>query len=255
MSVFGNYSRYYDLLYRDKDYAGEIAFVIKLIHQFQPNAKRVLELGCGTGKHASLLAEKGYTVYGVDRSETMLEAAHARCKTLKPELQTRLQFSSGDVRNVAVNDTFDVVISLFHVVSYQTTNDDLITMFQNVTKHLKPGGIFIFDYWFGPAVLAERPEVRTKHMESDAIAVERLATPVMHEQDAVVDVNYRIDITDKKTGTKEQLHETHRMRYLFPADIEHFAHAAGFNVTHACEWMTSNTPNDKTWSVCSILTK
>lgn len=255
MSVFGNYSRYYDLLYRDKDYASEVTFVEGLINQSYPGAQHILELGCGTGKHAALLAEKGYHVHGVDRSETMLEAAKDRKLSLPIEIQHHLQFSQGDVRSARVGSVFDVIISLFHVVSYQTTNDDLLAMFKNVHTHLAKGGVFIFDYWFGPAVLTDRPMVRTKHMESDAITVERLATPVMHADTSLVDVNYDIKITDKAAGTVEQLQETHHMRYLFPTEIELLARATGFKVKHSCEWMTGKTPDYSTWGVCSILSK
>jgi SAM-dependent methyltransferase len=255
MTVFGNYSRYYDLLYRDKDYAAEAEFMVKLIKQHSSSAKRILELGCGTGKHAALLAEKGYEMHGVDRSVAMLEAAEARRQNQAPELQTRLQFSQGDVRDVQAGSGFDVVMSLFHVVSYQTTNDDLLAMFSNAHTHLKDGGSFIFDYWYGPAVLTDRPTERIKHMESDAIQVTRYAKPVMRPNESIVDVNYTIEITDKATKTLETLHETHHMRYLFAGEIELLARATGFKVQHACEWMTGKQPDFGTWGVCSILTK
>ena len=58
MSVFGGYSRYYDLLYRDKDYAGEVAFVHGIIDEHAPQAQSLLDLGCGTGAHAAILAER-----------------------------------------------------------------------------------------------------------------------------------------------------------------------------------------------------
>lgn len=255
MSVFGNYSRYYDLLYRDKDYAAEVEFIAGLIARHAPAAKRVLELGCGTGKHAALLAEKGYAVHGVDRSETMLQAATARKTALPANIADRLHFSSGDVRTCKVDGGFDVVMSLFHVVSYQTTNDDLLTMFKNVYAHLNVGGAFIFDYWYGPAVLTDRPAVRTKQMESETISVDRLATPTMHANTSMVDVHYQIDIRDKATGTTERLIETHPMRYLFAHEIDLLARACGFKVQHACEWMSGNTPDFSTWGVCSVLTK
>ncbi|WP_341999478.1 hypothetical protein [Chlorogloeopsis sp. ULAP02] len=66
MSVFGNYARYYDLLYRDKDYVGEALFIRRLIQNHAPEAQDILELGCGTGNHAVLLAKEGYKVHGVE---------------------------------------------------------------------------------------------------------------------------------------------------------------------------------------------
>ena len=77
MDVFNLYARYYNLLYKEKDYAGEAEYVHKLIQKYQPGAKSILDLGCGTGRHDILLAEKGYSVTGVDRSEEMLAVANS----------------------------------------------------------------------------------------------------------------------------------------------------------------------------------
>jgi len=82
MSVFNKYSRYYNLLYRDKDYAGEADYVHELIRKYSPDAKSLLDLGCGTGRHAFPLAKKGYSVTGVDISEEMLAVASSHLSSL-----------------------------------------------------------------------------------------------------------------------------------------------------------------------------
>jgi SAM-dependent methyltransferase len=159
VDVFGNYARYYDLLYRDKDYLGETQFIQNLIQAHAPKAKSILELGCGTGIHASLLAQQNFQIYGVDISHEMLQKASDRFSKLPAEVSSRLNFAHGDIRQLRLNHTFDVILSLFHVISYQTSNDDLMAAFKTVKQHLKPGGIFIFDIWYGPAVLSDRPSV------------------------------------------------------------------------------------------------
>lgn len=74
MSPFGDlYSKYYDLLYRDKNYQEETEYIHRLIQKYQTYAKEILELGCGTGRHAELLSEKGYLLYGIDRSKEMVQ--------------------------------------------------------------------------------------------------------------------------------------------------------------------------------------
>jgi len=78
VSVFGSYARYYDLLYRDKDYAAEAADALRRIRAHSPQARRILELGCGTGLHAIELARRGCQVTGIDISEPMLESARRR---------------------------------------------------------------------------------------------------------------------------------------------------------------------------------
>ncbi|MGO8755140.1 MAG: class I SAM-dependent DNA methyltransferase [Gallionellaceae bacterium] len=247
--TFDAYARYYDLLYRDKDYAAESEYVAAHIRRHAPQAKRILELGCGTGAHAEHLARMGYTVHGVDISDTMLARAQSRKAALPPEVAARLSFWLGDVRTVRTGETYDAAISLFHVMSYQTTNEDLQAAFATAKAHLGAGGVFVFDCWYGPAVLTDPPVVRVKRLEDDEIEVLRIAEPKMHPNENVVDVNYQVMITGKATGKLEQIRETHSMRYLFlPEIMEHLA-AHGFNLERAEEWMSGKAPGSDTWNV------
>jgi SAM-dependent methyltransferase len=246
-AVFSEYARYYDLLYRDKDYAGEAAYIHGLIQRFSPGAHSLLELGSGTGKHARLLSQKGYILHGVEVSPEMLE----RARSVQTEVP--LTFTQGDVRTVRLGKTFDVVLSLFHVFSYMTTNEDLAAAFATARVHLKPGGHLIFDCWYGPAVLTERPSTRIKRMEDEAIEVTRLAEPRLRAQDNVVDVNYHVLIRNKQTQAVSEVKEAHHMRYLFIPEIALLAKAAGLTVLHSEEWLTARSPGVDTWGVSFVL--
>ncbi len=249
MSVFGAYSRYYNLLYRDKDYVGEAAYVRDLIQQHHPRARSLLDLGCGTGRHDLLLAEHGYSVTGVDLSDEMLEVARQQAQAARGALPT---FLPGDVRSVRLGKTFDVVVSLFHVMSYQTSNSDLLAAFSTARDHLEPGGLFVFDCWYGPAVLSERPSVRIKRLEDEQILVTRLAEPVMHENENTVDVNYQIFIQQKSDHALTELRETHRMRYLFQPEVAAMLESCGLELRAAHEFQTQRPHGAHSWSVTFI---
>lgn len=249
--VFGNYASYYNLLYQDKDYAAEAHYINELIQRYSPGVITVLNLGCGTGNHDFELAGFGYEITGVDMSEEMLAAANARRAACDA---THFPcFHQGDIRTVRLDKKFDVVLSLFHVMSYQTTNDDLQAAFATVKEHLAPGGIFIFDCWYGPAVLSDPPVVRVKRLEDEAIKVVRIAEPVMHPNENIVDVNYQVMITEKSTGIMEQLVETHRMRYLFLPELELIFQDSGLSIIAFSEFMTDNCPDLNTWGVCFVV--
>lgn len=254
MNVFGNYSRYYNLLYKDKDYAGEAEYAHNLIQKYNSGAKSILNLGCGTGRHDFLLAEKGYSVTGVDMSEDMLAVANSQLSTFNSNSST-LNFIQGDIRSVRLNRKFDSIISLFHVMSYQTSNDDLKAAFETVKAHLGQGGTFIFDCWYGPAVLTDRPIVRVKRLEDGEIDVTRIAEPVMHPNENMVDVNYHIFIKDKLQGSYEEVKETHRMRYLFKPEIEAMLDIAELKLIHCEEWMTGKELCFDSWGACFIAEK
>jgi SAM-dependent methyltransferase len=235
-AVFDAYAAYYDLLYRDKDYPGEARYVQSLLERQGLSSGSLLELGCGTGKHAEQLARFGYSVHGIDASPSMVGIASQR---RPPDLTSRLQFHLGDVRTARVPVQFDAVISLFHVVSYQTSNSDLARMFETACTHLKVGGIFVFDFWYGPGVLTDPPAVRVKRLTDDSVQITRLAEPVLHANDNIVDVNYTVLV--KQTGdtaSVSELKETHRMRYLFLPELRLLLENAGLEMVLAEGWMT-----------------
>ena len=251
-AVFADYARYYDLLYRDKGYAAEAEYVAGLIRKFHPSARSILELGSGTGIHASLLAEKGFTVRGIERSQEMLARSMALTEKTTPG-HGQLTFSPGDIRDIRLNKTFDAVIALFHVISYQTTNEDVTAAFETARHHLKPGGIFIFDVWYGPAVLTERPEVRIKRIADDQTEITRLAEPVLHPNENRVDVNYLMFVRNLATNNVAELQETHAMRYFFRPEIECIAVQAGYELLHTEEWLSGKAIGCDTWGACFIL--
>ncbi|TWU34522.1 class I SAM-dependent DNA methyltransferase [Novipirellula artificiosorum] len=253
--TFAAYSRYYDLLYKDKDYTAEAAYIRTLFDRFAWGAQDSLELGCGTGKHACLLAEQGISVTGIDRSAEMIKAAISRAATVTSVASGKLQFLQGDARTVELTQRFETVMSLFHVVSYQTANDDVTAVFRTASNHLKPNGIFVFDVWYGPAVLSVLPSVRVKRMEDDAVRVLRIAEPTIDVNRNRVEVCYTVMVTRKADGRTETFTETHPMRYFFAPELALFADAAGMELVHSEQWIDGATASSDTWGVTFVARK
>src|SRR5579862_5628266 len=160
--VFSQYAQYYDLLYRDKDYAGESRFVDGFLRQAGAQAGPILDVGCGTGSHARELARLGWKVTGVDLSTEMIDLARKRIPR-----GFAIEFFSGAAAEFDLGRMFSSAVSLFHVASYHVGPEDLFRMFVNVRRHLVSGGLFIFDFWHGPGVLADPPVARVRRMEGD----------------------------------------------------------------------------------------
>lgn len=249
MSVFASYANVYDALYADKDYAAEAARVVERLRAGAPEAHRLLELGCGTGLHAIELARAGYSITGVDLSETMLARAAQRLQALDAELKRRLRFMQGDARNCRLNERFDAALSLFHVLSYQTADEDMAAMLATAAAHLRAGGLFVFDFWYGPAVLAQRPEARVKRAAAGGTEILRHAEPTMRESENCVEVRYRVQILEQGAPARE-LEETHRMRYFFMREIEAALDRAGLQCLSADDLDSGAALSDRTWSAC-----
>lgn len=242
METFKKYSTYYDLLYRDKDYAAEAAYVARLLRQLHPSCHSVLELGCGTGRHAEHLADKGFEITGIDLSAKMVSLARQRTHNAA--------FLQADVRSFNGSGTFDAVIALFHVMSYQQTGSDLHMTFQTISKHLESGGAFLFDCWHAPAVLSDQPVQRHKEIEDEKLKIVRRTNPMMKKEQPVVSVHFDVEVTDKKTGKCTTFSETHNLRYLFSDEVKQLCDSNGLELTHRAEWMSGKSLSDNTWYAC-----
>jgi SAM-dependent methyltransferase len=243
-TLFNSYSEYYDLLYRDKDYQGESDYVKKLLINHGIKQGNILEYGSGTGRHACLLAAAGYRVYGIELSAEMVAKAQAA---------EGFTCQQGDICTARLEKKFDVVLSLFHVMSYQTNNNDIQAVFARAAEHLNAGGIFVFDFWYSPAVISQRPLIRVKRMIDSRIEITRIAEPKIYPNENRVDVHYTIYSRDIKNGTIQTMTETHPMRHFSLPEIDLLANAHGFERVNTEEFLTGNPAGENTWGVCVTL--
>ena len=245
------YAGSYDLLYRDKNYAAEAASVAKFFKRHGIENGSLLELGSGTGGHAFEFARLGYDVLGVERSDAMLR--HAKSKRFKHAIG-RLEFEGGDVRSYRSSRIFDAVVSLFHVVSYQTTNEDLIATFETAAHHLHHGGLFVFDCWYGPAVLTERPSARVKQIEDEALTVVRVAEPTLDVRNNLVMIDYTMLVLAAGAAPRS-VRERHVLRYLFEPEVNDLLKQTGFEVCDAHESGTGRPIGIDSWSATFVAKK
>lgn len=243
-SVFSAYSRYYDLLYQDKDYPGEANYIQGLLKYHGISTGEILEFGSGTGKHGRLLAQSGYRVHGIERSAEMVSRA---------EQAYGFTCQQGDICQIQLGQFFDVVLSLFHVISYQTTNTNLHAVFDRAAGHLELGGLFIFDFWYSPAVYKQRPSVRVKRMADDKVEIIRMAEPTIYPNQNQVDVNYTIFARDLATNAIQTLTEQHPMRHFSLPEIDLLAEQHHFRRIDAEEFLSSKPASEDTWGVCVVL--
>jgi len=253
MSNFEKYSAFYDLLYRDKDYAAEADYVATRIRSVAPQAHSLLEFGSGTGRHGRLLAAMGFDVHGIEQSREMAAVAGAASGRPSSEFPGSFACEVGDICTVNLARKFDAVVALFHVMSYQTSNSTLRAAFQSAARHLVPGGVFLFDVWHGPAVLLQRPAERIKEVADEQHRVKRTARPELDTNGSTVKVLYEMECEDRSDGKTARFSEEHLMRYLFPTEVELLAQSCGMRLKAMEEFLTGRPPSPSTWGVAYLL--
>lgn len=243
-NTFGSYSNYYDLLYNDKDYDGEVSYIHGLLKRYGIQEGSLLELGSGTGRHGCLLALLGYSVHGIELSADMIARA---------EVVPGFTCQQGDITTVQMGRHYDALLSLFHVISYLTKNDQLQALFSNAANHLKPGGLFIFDVWYSPAVYMQKPSIRIKRLINQQYEITRIAEPDIIYSENCVNVNYTIFELNKISGKSQTIQEKHPMRHFSLPEIDLLAGHAGFRRLAAEEFLTGKVSSEATWGVCIVL--
>ena len=219
--IFGRqYAEAYDALYQDKDYEAECDIIEEVFRCYaEKPVESILDLGCGTANHVIPLSKRGYLVTGVDRSLEMVECAQNKIETSRTSLYKIPRFIQADIRALKIDQKFDAVITMFAVLGYQNTNRDLSDALKTIRTHMKAAGIFIFDFWYGPAVLAIGPEKRVKEIPIETGKLIRTASGILDTQNNLCEVNYRIQ---RMSGDQleDDSAEKHVMRYFFPEELE-----------------------------------
>ncbi|HVU03173.1 MAG TPA: DegT/DnrJ/EryC1/StrS family aminotransferase [Polyangiaceae bacterium] len=219
--LFGpDFAEAYDALYESKDYVADVDTLERCFARFRrERTRRVLDVGCGTGRHVAELARRGYSVAGVDRSADMLAIARAR--------NPGGDFRQGDLATLELGERFDAVVVLFAVLSYQTTKDGILESLRRVRDHLDVGGLLVADVWFG-AGGSSAPTRTRRTGERGAVRWTRTGTLTRDSLAQRVDLAYVLERTEG--GATSIATETHSMHYFMPLELELLLERAGFRL-------------------------
>ena len=244
MEVFQDYAYYYNSFYKGKDYKREANQIDSLLRKYGNHINKLINYGCGTGRHDMELCELGYQCSGIDMSSIMIDIARQNAHNKKMDIP----FEVADIRCYEPQEQYDAVISLFHVMSYQNENRDILAAFQSARKALNKGGLFLFDVWYGSGVLSDKPTVRVKEIEDEKNKLIRIARPIMYEKRNVVDVCYEVLVIDKDTSQTKVINEVHNMRYFFRPELELLLEQSGFELIDNLDCQTLEETNYESWT-------
>lgn len=244
------YAEIYDFLYTEKDYHDEVNLIEQAIRKYKPDTKKILDYGCGTANHTMILSSKGYEIYGLDRNNHMLAIARLKLKDKK-----NIRFYNTDEKDVLTPDSIDMCITLFDVISYMNTNEEINDFLDYLRKVLVNRGLFVFDFWYGPGVVSLGPEKKWKEYDIGEKKVLRLINPLHDRNNCIVTVTQELIITEKDRIFSKFV-DNHSMRYFFKNEVLFFLNYYGFEILKFGTWKNPDiTPTTNDWSalvVCKL---
>jgi SAM-dependent methyltransferase len=218
------YASAYDVMYADKNNTAECDAVVGLFQKFgDGKISRILDLGCGTGRHAVEFAKRGFDVTGVDFSEAMLSRARERARADGG----KLEFVQGDARTYRSAAPFDAVLMNFNVLGYMNSNDDFLGALATARANLRKGGIFAADFWYGPAVVIDPPGERLREIAAGNAKFLRYSRGTHEPELQRIRISIRV-IEIEGDQVRADSEEVHTMRYFFPLEIDLALRSHGF---------------------------
>lgn len=229
---FGPVASFYDELMQGVPYRMWVAYLLLLLSTEDAKPKSLLDVCCGTGSMAELLAGEGFEVEGFDLSEPMIACAREKARlALLP-----IRYEVADAAEFEMGRRYDAAYSFFDSLNYITDPERLQRAIHQVAKHLEPGGLFVFD-------------VNTAYaFETDLFTQRKLAKSarVRYDWKGHWDPEARLIQVDMKFWVDgREIMERHVQRAYSDDDLRGMLAQAGFCTVKAYHSYTLDKPREK----------
>ena len=212
-------AEYYDLLYSEfKDYEAETARLLHIIGAACPGARRVLDVGCGTGRHAGLLAAAGLSVDGLDLEPEFVRIARER--------NPGGSFRVGDMTSFSVSEPYDVVLSLFGSIGYAVDEEGLHAAVRCLAEAIRVGGVVIVEPFLEPSDMKDGYVTMQSARRPDLVVC-RMSRTIVRDGVSRIEFEYLV----ARPGGIEHLSETHELGLFTEEVMVRALEGAGLQVT------------------------
>lgn len=237
MSQYDALAGSYDAMMTDASYQKRVNWLERLFRKSRIPVRTVLDLACGTGTIACLLAERGYRVIATDGSEEMLTQAMVKAAALEEKAPVFLHQAMPKLRLL---EPVDTVISTIDSLNYLTREKDIRETFRRVCRWLKPGGQFIFDV-NTPYKLRRMDGQMYMDETEDSFCVWRT---FFSERTQVC--TYQVDLfQEREDGAWERTFEEHREKAWSMDQLCAFLREAGFDTITVTGDLSAKLPKEE----------
>jgi SAM-dependent methyltransferase len=215
-SYTGLHARLYDALYAHKPYEQEARFVHELSGV---DGRKLLDVACGTGRHARAFAELGYDVTATDLNAELLDVGRAAANG-------RVRFVQGDMTALDVDGgPFDLVTCLFDSIGYALESERVVATLRSLGRHSAPGGAIVVEFLHAPAIARNAdPRRRRTVALPDGREVTRTSEMTLDVERMHMRVRYEIALDGER-------HEEEQVNRVFTVpEMRLLAETAGLDV-------------------------
>lgn len=220
------FARYSQIIYKEiRDTDAEVEFLDWAFRDLaEAEVRRVLDIACGTGRHSTPLAQRGYEVVGLDLSSSMLVA----CRDIASEASTCIPLAQGDMQFLPFKpESFDGIFSMFSSFNHLLEDDEILAALREFHRSLKPGGILVLDLISPLKFISKGLDGTEIHKgEEEGVYIERKLTYRIDEVNAIW---HQAELAVIRDGPRTwENTEHHCFRLLTYPEICHLLEESGF---------------------------
>lgn len=225
--MFSESAEFYDQIYSSfKDYAQEARDVAALLRTAHPACRTILDVACGTGEHARLLAEHyRFAVDGLDLDPAFVRLARSKHPDGRFHQATMLDFHLGE--------KYDAVLCLFSSIGYAQTLANVRRALTCFREHLADDGVVVVEPWFQPGVL-DPTRVQTRTIEAHGLRVVRIGRTEVDGRSSRILFDYEIH----ERGAIRHAREVHELGLFTTTEMLECFESAGLAATHETPGLT-----------------
>ena len=252
-SYRGLHAARYDLIYADKPYRREAKFVAdragRLRGETRPGS--LMDVACGTGRHAVEFAAMGWQVTGIDYNPELLQRARESAATRGLEVV----FLEQDMRALDVGGRpFDVVTCLFDSIGYGLEDDAIVEALRGMGRHLSPTGVLAVEFLHSAAVVRHHSPVKVRRFSTPGGGlIVRISETELDRPNQLIHVSYDVIELGPDRSGYERATEIQSNRFFSPEEMHALMTRAQLDVRAiAPAYQKDEAISDDTWHLIAF---
>lgn len=220
---------FYDLVWTDRD---DIRFYQQICKAYGP---RILELGCGTGRVLTKVAQHVERIVGVDLSAYRIELCKKKVGGLDIDVRSRISLFVGNMMDFFLQEKFSLITMPFRGFQHLLSPEEQVKTLANASKLLEAGGYILIDV-FNPSIDLLNDETRKEEMMGSEFELQD-GTKIV-QKDRVADIDFDAQVItaeeilyiEDNDGLEKRIVDTYKVRYTFYDELAAAVRAAGLNI-------------------------